>query len=219
MTWTPRRTAHLSRRRLNRHPLRNGLRPAECLRRMAASITCVLPISFFRESGWPSELRAPSGPWLGAWLPNLVFSALGLWGVNRFNKPDVMSFSIPPLDPLLDERESLRVLYRISSILHSPSDPSEALSLIVRRWCPPPKRTPARSPSSIPPMAFSRSKHRSDYRKAPINSCSRWGKALRDGLRNSKPICTNNAPDDPRFILAGDGTKSELAVPMEVDGT
>lgn len=51
---------------------------------MAASIGLCFAYFILQRVGMALGTSGAVWPWLGAWLPNLVFSALGLWGVNRF---------------------------------------------------------------------------------------------------------------------------------------
>ncbi len=115
--------------------------------------------------------------------------------------------------------ERLKLLYQVGSVLHSTLDPEVALALIVREAV---RIMDAASGSVVlinPTNSFLEI-HASQG--LPANAA---GLKLRVGegvtgwvARTGKPACVGDVTRDPRYIMLRPEVRSELAVPLEVNG-
>ncbi|MBE0543329.1 MAG: GAF domain-containing protein [Verrucomicrobia bacterium] len=115
--------------------------------------------------------------------------------------------------------ERLRLLYQVGSVLHSTLDPEEALLLIVREAV---QLVDASSGSVvlINPTNGLLEIHASQG--LPANAASlklRVGEGVTGWVaRTGKPACVGEVTHDPRYIMLREEVRSELAVPLEVNG-
>ena len=115
--------------------------------------------------------------------------------------------------------ERLKLLYQVSNTIHSTLEPQEALQLIVREAV----RLMSASSGSV--VLINPTTHFLEIHASQNLPASGARLKLRVGegvtgwvARHGKPACVGNVADDPRYIAARRGVKSELAVPLEVNG-
>lgn len=115
--------------------------------------------------------------------------------------------------------ERLELLYQVSKVIHSTLDAQEALQLIVSEGA---RLVRASSGSLvlINPTSGFLEIHASQNLPAPARQLQlRVGEGITGWVaRHGKPALVNDVSQDPRYILARRGVKSELAVPLEVNG-
>jgi GAF domain-containing protein len=165
--------------------------------------------------------------WLAAWLPNLIFGATGFRRVRSFNFLILVidSARVPPDEIVSDElsklksrHERLQLLYQVSNVIHSTLDSQEALQLIVSEA--------VRLMRVVRLGGADQSHVRFSGNSRVAKPAGRGAKLkLRVGegitgwvARHGKPARVGDVTQDPRYVAARRGVKSELAVPLEVNG-
>jgi len=115
--------------------------------------------------------------------------------------------------------ERLKLLYKVGSIIHSTLDPQEALLLIVREAV---QLVRASSGSVVlvnPTNGFLEI-HASQGLPANVTSLKlRVGEGVTGWVaRTGRAACVGEVKQDPRYIMLRPEVRSELAVPLEVNG-
>ncbi|HEY1788109.1 MAG TPA: GAF domain-containing protein [Verrucomicrobiae bacterium] len=127
-----------------------------------------------------------------------------------------MNDEIPKLKSRL---ERLELLYQVSNVIHSTLEAQEALQLIVSEGV---RLVRASSGSVVlmnPTSGFLEI-HASQNLPAPARRLQlRMGEGITGWVaRHGKPALVNDVSQDTRYVAARRGVKSELAVPLEVNG-
>jgi signal transduction histidine kinase len=134
--------------------------------------------------------------------------------LNRTNQ--VMTDELPKLKSRL---ERLELLYQVSNVIHSTLEAQEALQLIVSEGV---RLVRASSGSVvlINPTSGFLEIHASQNLPAPARRLQlRVGEGITGWVaRHGKPARVNDVSQDARYVAARRGVKSELAVPLEVNG-
>ena len=115
--------------------------------------------------------------------------------------------------------ERLKLLYQVGSILHSTLDPQEALSLIVREAA----RLMRASSGSVvlvnPTNGFLEIHASQGLPPNAANLKLRVGEGVTGWVaRTGKAARVGEVKDDPRYVMLRPEVRSELAVPLEVNG-
>jgi len=120
---------------------------------------------------------------------------------------------------LKSRHERWRLLYQVSNVIHSTLDPQEALQLIVREAV---RLMNASSGSVVlinPTTNFLEIHASQNLPAAAAKLKLRVGEGITGWVaRHGKPANVGNVTHDARYIVARRGVKSELAVPLEVNG-
>jgi signal transduction histidine kinase len=123
------------------------------------------------------------------------------------------------LSKLASRYERLNLLYQVSNVIHSTLEPQEALQLIVNEAV---RLVRASSGSVIliNPTSGLLEIHAS---KGLPPGASRLQLRMGEGItgwvaRAGKPACVGDVTRDTRYVTARCGVRSELAVPLEVNG-
>jgi signal transduction histidine kinase len=128
----------------------------------------------------------------------------------------VMTDELPKLKSRL---ERLELLYQVSNVIHSTLEAQEALQLIVSEGV---RLVRASSGSVvlINPTSGFLEIHASQNLPALARRLQlRVGEGITGWVaRHGKPALVNDVGQDPRYVAARRGVKSELAVPLEVNG-
>src|SRR5580700_2872369 len=115
--------------------------------------------------------------------------------------------------------ERLQLLYQVSNVIHSTLDSQEALQLIVSEAV---RLMQASSGSVVlinPTSSFLEIHAAQNLPSAARSLKLRVGEGITGWVaRNGKPARVGNVAQDPRYVAARRGVKSELAVPLEVNG-
>lgn len=115
--------------------------------------------------------------------------------------------------------ERLERLYQVSNVIHSTLEAQEALQLIVSEGV---RLVRASSGSVvlINPTSGFLEIHASQNLPGPARQMKlRLGEGITGWVaRHGKPACVNDVNQDPRYVPARRAVKSELAVPLEVNG-
>src|SRR5581483_2643653 len=123
------------------------------------------------------------------------------------------------LQKLKSRHERLQLLYQVSNVIHSTLEPQEALQLIVREAV---RLMNASSGSVVlinPTTHFLEIHAAENLPAAAMKLKLRVGEGITGWVaRHGKPARVGNVVHDPRYIVARRGVKSELAVPLEVNG-
>jgi signal transduction histidine kinase len=133
------------------------------------------------------------------------------------DEPDqVMNDELPKLKSRL---ERLELLYQVSNVIHSTLEAQEALQLIVSEGV---RLVRASSGSVIlinPTSGFLEI-HAAQNLPAPARRLQlRLGEGITGWVaRHGKPALVNDVSQDARYVAVRRGVKSELAVPLEVNG-
>jgi len=127
-----------------------------------------------------------------------------------------MNDEVPKLKSRL---ERLELLYQVSNVIHSTLEAQEALQLIVSEGV---RLVRASSGSVvlINPTSGFLEIHASQNLPAPARRLQlRPGEGITGWVaRHGKPALVNDVSQDARYVAARRGVKSELAVPLEVNG-
>ncbi|HTQ52503.1 MAG TPA: GAF domain-containing protein [Candidatus Acidoferrales bacterium] len=115
--------------------------------------------------------------------------------------------------------ERLRLLYQVSNVIHSTLDSQEALQLIVSEAV----RLMNASSGSValinPTSDFLEISASQNLPSAATRLKLRVGEGVTGwAARHGKTVRVGDVTSDPRYIAARRGVKSELAVPLEVNG-
>lgn len=115
--------------------------------------------------------------------------------------------------------ERLNLLYQVGEVIHSTLDPQEALQLIVREAVRA-MRASSGSTVLINPTSGFLEIHASYGLPAEAAELKlRLGEGITGWVaQNGKPACVGNVLDDSRYIMLRPEVRSELAVPLEVNG-
>jgi GAF domain-containing protein len=123
------------------------------------------------------------------------------------------------LPKLMLRHERLQLLYQVSNVIHSTLDSQEALQLIVSEAV---RLMQASSGSVVlinPTSSFLEIHAAQNLPSAARSLKLRVGEGITGWVaRNGKPARVGNVAQDPRYVAARRGVKSELAVPLEVNG-
>lgn len=119
----------------------------------------------------------------------------------------------------MPHHERLQLLYQVSNVIHSTLDSQEALQLIVSEAV---RLMNASSGSVVlinPTSGFLEISASQNLPGAARKLKLRVGQGITGWVaRNGKPARVGNVAQDPRYVAARRGVKSELAVPLEVNG-
>jgi signal transduction histidine kinase len=115
--------------------------------------------------------------------------------------------------------ERLNLLYQVSNVIHSTLEPQEALQLIVSEAV----RLIRGSSGSVvlinPTTGFLEIHASQNLPAAAGRLRLRVGEGITGWVaRIGKPARVGNVTQDPRYVMARRGVRSELAVPLEVNG-
>ena len=120
---------------------------------------------------------------------------------------------------LMSRYERLQLLYQVSNVIHSTLEPQEALQLIVSEAV----RLMRASSGSVvlinPTSGFLEINASQNLPSAATRLKLRVGEGITGWVaRNGKPARVGDVTRDPRYVMARRGVRSELAVPLEVNG-
>jgi signal transduction histidine kinase len=120
---------------------------------------------------------------------------------------------------LKQQHERLRLLYQVSNVIHSTLDSQEALQLIVSEAV----RVMRASSGSVvlinPTSGFLEISASQNLPGAAAKLKLRVGEGITGWVaRTGKPARVGDVAQDARYVAARRGVKSELAVPLEVNG-
>jgi signal transduction histidine kinase len=132
----------------------------------------------------------------------------------------------PQLQPVRDELtelksryERLRLLYQVANVIHSTLEPQEALQLIVREAV---RLVRASSGSVVlvnPTNGFLEILAAEGLPANAVHLKLRVGEGLTGWVaRTGRPARVGEVARDPRYVMLRDTVRSELAVPLEVQG-
>src|ERR1035438_5099896 len=115
--------------------------------------------------------------------------------------------------------ERLQLLYQVSNVIHSTLEPQEALQLIVSEAV----RLMHASSGSVVLIqgtgGFLEIHASQNLPSAATRLKLRVGEGITGWVaRNGKPARVGDVTQDPRYVMARRGVRSELAVPLEVNG-
>jgi signal transduction histidine kinase len=115
--------------------------------------------------------------------------------------------------------ERLQLLYQVSNVIHSTLEPQEALQLIVSEAV---RLMHASSGSVVlinPTSGFLEIHASQNLPSAALRLKLRVGEGITGWVaRTGKPARVGDVTQDPRYVMARRGVRSELAVPLEVNG-
>jgi signal transduction histidine kinase len=115
--------------------------------------------------------------------------------------------------------EQLRLLYQVSNVIHSTLDSQEALQLIVSEAV---RLMEAASGSVVlinPTTGILEISASQNLPAGAKRLMLRVGEGITGWVaRTGKPACVGDVTQDPRYVSVRRGVKSELAVPLEVNG-
>jgi GAF domain-containing protein len=123
------------------------------------------------------------------------------------------------LAKLKSRLERLQLLYQVSNVIHSTLEAQEALQLIVSEGV----RLVGASSGSVvlinPTSEFLEIHASQNLPSSARKLQLRVGEGVTGWVaRHGKPARVGDVSQDPRYVAARRGVKSELAVPLEVDG-
>jgi signal transduction histidine kinase len=123
------------------------------------------------------------------------------------------------ISKLMARQERLQLLYQVSNVIHSTLDSQEALQLIVSEAV---RLMNASSGSVVlinPTSGFLEISASQNLPTAATKLKLRVGEGITGWVaRHGKPARIGDVTQDPRYVAARRGVKSELAVPLEVNG-
>ena len=123
------------------------------------------------------------------------------------------------LSKLMSRYERLNLLYQVSNVIHSTLEPQEALQLIVSEAV---RLMHASSGSVVlinPSTGFLEIHASQNLPASAARLMLRVGEGITGWVaRAGKPARIGDVAQDPRYVAARRGVRSELAVPLEVDG-
>jgi signal transduction histidine kinase len=123
------------------------------------------------------------------------------------------------LAKLTKAHERLQLLYQVSNVIHSTLEAQEALQLIVSEAV---RLMNASSGSVVlinPTSGFLEISASQNLPSAATKLKLRIGEGVTGWVaRHGQPVRVGNVTQDPRYVAARRGVKSELAVPLEVNG-
>src|SRR6202142_2256256 len=119
----------------------------------------------------------------------------------------------------MSRHERLQLLYQVSNVIHSTLDSQEALQLIVSEAV---RLMNASSGSVVlinPTSGFLEISASQNLPSSARKLKLHVGEGITGWVaRNGKPARVGDVTQDPRYVAARRGVKSELAVPLEVNG-
>jgi signal transduction histidine kinase len=123
------------------------------------------------------------------------------------------------LSKLMSRYERLNLLYQVSNVIHSTLEPQEALQLIVSEAV----RLMRASSGSVvlinPSTGFLEIHASQNLPASAARLKLRVGEGITGWVaRAGKPARVGSVAQDPRYVAARRGVRSELAVPLEVNG-
>jgi signal transduction histidine kinase len=123
------------------------------------------------------------------------------------------------LSKLMSRYERLDLLYQVSNVIHSTLEPQEALQLIVSEAV----RLMRASSGSVvlinPSTGFLEIHASQNLPASAARLMLRVGEGITGWVaRAGKPARVGDVAQDPRYVAARRGVRSELAVPLEVNG-
>jgi signal transduction histidine kinase len=123
------------------------------------------------------------------------------------------------LEKLMLRYERLTLLHQVSNVIHSTLDSQEALQLIVSEAV---RLMHASSGSVVlvnPTSGFLEIHAAQGLPSSAKGLQLRLGEGITGWVaRHGKPACVGDVTQDARYVAARSGVRSELAVPLEVDG-
>ena len=123
------------------------------------------------------------------------------------------------LAKMANRLERLQLLYQVSNVIHSTLEAQEALQLIVSEAV---RLMNASSGSVVlinPTSGFLEISASQNLPSAATRLKLRVGEGVTGWVaRHGKPVRVGDVTQDPRYVAARRGVKSELAVPLEVNG-
>jgi signal transduction histidine kinase len=123
------------------------------------------------------------------------------------------------LEKLTKRHERLQLLYQVSNVIHSTLEAQEALQLIVSEAV---RLMNASSGSVVlinPTTGLLEISASQNLPSAATKLKLRVGEGVTGWVaRHGKPVRVGDVTQDPRYVAARRGVKSELAVPLEVNG-
>jgi signal transduction histidine kinase len=123
------------------------------------------------------------------------------------------------LEKLTKRHERLELLYQVSNVIHSTLEAQEALQLIVSEAV---RLMNASSGSVVlinPTTGLLEISASQNLPSAATKLKLRVGEGVTGWVaRHGKPVRVGDVTQDPRYVAARRGVKSELAVPLEVNG-
>jgi signal transduction histidine kinase len=123
------------------------------------------------------------------------------------------------LSILMTRHERLQLLYQVSNVIHSTLEAQEALQLIVSEAV---RLMNASSGSVVlinPTSGFLEISASQNLPSAATKLKLRIGEGVTGWVaRHGKTVRVGDVTEDPRYVAARRGVKSELAVPLEVNG-
>lgn len=115
--------------------------------------------------------------------------------------------------------ERLQLLYQVSNVIHSTLDSQEALQLIVSEAVRLMRATSGSLVLINPNSGFLEIHASQNLPSTATRLKLRVGEGITGWVaRHGKPACVGDVSQDARYIAARRGVKSELAVPLEVNG-
>lgn len=124
-----------------------------------------------------------------------------------------------PLSELQARYDRLNLLYHVGNVIHSTLEPQEALQLITNEAV---RLMHASSGSVVlvnPTTGFLEIQAAHGLPRHAADLKLRVGEGLTGWVaRTGKPARVGNVAEDPRYIMLRRNVRSELAVPLEVDG-
>ena len=123
------------------------------------------------------------------------------------------------LEKLNKRHERLQLLYQVSNVIHSTLEAQEALQLIVSEAV----RLMSASSGSVvlinPTTGLLEISASQNLPSAATKLKLRVGEGVTGWVaRHGKPVRVGDVTQEPRYVAARRGVKSELAVPLEVNG-
>ena len=120
---------------------------------------------------------------------------------------------------LMSRYERLQLLYQVGNVIHSTLEPQEALQLIVSEAV----RLMRASSGSVvlinPTSGFLEIHASENLPAAATRLKLRMGEGITGWVaRTGKPARVGDVTQDPRYVMARRNVRSELAVPLEVNG-
>lgn len=123
------------------------------------------------------------------------------------------------LSKLMLRHERLQLLYQVSNVIHSTLEAQEALQLIVSEAVRLMRATSGSVVLINPTSGFLEISASQNLPSAATRLKLRVGEGVTGWVaRHGKPVRVGDVTHDPRYVIARRGVKSELAVPLEVNG-
>lgn len=115
--------------------------------------------------------------------------------------------------------ERLKTLYQVGNVIHSTLDPEEALSLILEEAVRVMRATSGSVVLINPTTGFLEIHASKGLPENAPETFLRIGEGITGWVaRTGQPVRLGEVSDDPRYVKLRESVRSELAVPLEVDG-